>query len=85
MSFWRFRARSKIHFALLRIIFGRIRDGAFTSKLGFEVAWLSFMWIMWLSTGGQTAATLGLAVNCIDSCVYFFYTLPEHLNSNDLL
>ena len=73
------RVRSKFHFALLRIVFGRIRDGAFTSKLGFEVVWLSFMWLMWLSTGGQTAATLGLAVNCIDSCVYFFTTRQKTL------
>ena len=28
-----------------------------------------FLWVMWLATGGQTAATLGGAVNCLTSCM----------------
>ncbi|KAF9779461.1 hypothetical protein BJ322DRAFT_1087588 [Thelephora terrestris] len=44
-----------------------LRDDAFTSKLAFEVGWLSFLWVMWLATGAQTAATLGAVVHCLDA------------------
>jgi hypothetical protein len=61
-------ATAVLHLAsvLPMVIIALLRDGAFTSKLAVEVALLSFLWIMWLATGAQTAAVLG-GVFCVDA------------------
>lgn len=61
----------KTNCALLRIILGSIRDGAFTSKVSFQAGWLSYLCIMWLATGAQTAATIGGVIRCDLACMYF--------------
>jgi hypothetical protein len=33
-----------------RIIVDFLRAGALTSKVWFEVAWLSILWVLWLAT-----------------------------------
>ena len=39
----------------LRILTGLFRDGVWTSYLGFEFAWLTILWILWLTGGGLNA------------------------------
>ena len=73
----------KIDFALPRLIIGRMRDGAFTSRVSWQVGWLSYLAIMWLATGAQTASILSLFVACNLACVYF-PPLPI-LKSNNVL
>jgi hypothetical protein len=46
------------------MIVSRVRDGAFTSRLSFEVGWLSILWVMWLATGADAAAAVS-GVRCI--------------------
>jgi hypothetical protein len=46
------------------LIIGSIRDGAFTSRVSYQVGWLSYLSIMWLATGAQAAATLNLFFSC---------------------
>jgi len=46
------------------LITGRLRDGAFTSRVSWQVGWLSYLAIMWLATGAQTASILSLFVAC---------------------
>ena len=72
---------SKANDVLPRSFVGRLRDGAFTSKVAFQVGWLSYLCVMWLATGAQTAATLGAftqisatlggIVGCTDVCACF--------------
>ena len=61
----------KTNGALLRIILGRLHDGAFTSKVSVQIGWLSYLCIMWLATGAETAATIGGVVRCRATCVCF--------------
>lgn len=61
----------KINVALPRLIIGSLRDGAFTSRVSYQVGWLSYLCIMWLATGAQTAATFGIFLGCDLACVYF--------------
>ena len=73
----------KSHFTLPRLIIGTLRDGAFTSRISYQVGWLSYLAIMWLATGAQTASTLSIFVRCDIACVYF-PPLPI-LKSNNVL
>lgn len=67
---------SETNGALLRILISRIRDGAFTSRVSFQIGWLSYLCIMWLATGAQTATTIGGVVRCRFTCVYFLPLSP---------
>ncbi|KAF9649613.1 hypothetical protein BDM02DRAFT_3186113 [Thelephora ganbajun] len=46
------------------VIVDRLRVGAFTSKLSVQVGFLSFLSIMWLATGAETAATTVIFIGC---------------------
>lgn len=61
---------SETNYGLPRTIVGRLRDNAFTSRVSFQVGWLSYLSVMWLATGAHTAATIGVVL-CTGSCVYF--------------
>lgn len=56
-----------------------MRDGALTSKVGVEILWLSFLWIMWIATGGETATIVGAIgfYGCLDSRVYFLASFRD--------
>ncbi|KAF9648937.1 hypothetical protein BDM02DRAFT_3269079 [Thelephora ganbajun] len=62
-------ATAVLHFSSVTamIIADRLRDGAFTSKLSFQVGWLSFLSIMWFATGAKTAVYISHFPDCTDT------------------
>ncbi|KAF9468767.1 hypothetical protein BDZ94DRAFT_1317362 [Collybia nuda] len=48
------------------IIIDRLRKGAFTSMILVELAWLGFLWILWLASAGTAtqATVLSFALGC---------------------
>ena len=73
---------SGAHDVMLRIAVGLSRDGAFTSRVSFEVGWLSYLCVMWLATGSETAGTLGGITGCGgDSCMCHLPP-PRYIDSN---
>ena len=73
---------SGAHSAILRIVAGLWHSGAFTSRVSFEVGWLSYLCVMWLATGSETAGTLGGITGCGgDSCMCHLPP-PRYIDSN---
>lgn len=61
----------------LFLIVGRVRRGAFTSMVIFEIAWFFILWVIWVSTAGDTVA--GRAYYFPDGCIY-----PDYPTSNQI-
>lgn len=61
----------------LFLIVGRVRRGAFTSMVIFEIAWFFILWVIWVGTAGDTAA--GRAYYFPDGCIY-----PDYPTSNQI-
>jgi len=59
-------ATAVIHLVSLTaiVLVGRARDGALSSRVSSQVGWLSYLCVMWLATGAQTAATIGGVIRC---------------------
>jgi hypothetical protein len=41
-----------------------VRKGAFTSMVAFEIGWIWFLWILWVSVGGNSASSLAFVGGC---------------------
>jgi hypothetical protein len=50
------------------IVVDNMRKGAFTSMIAFEIGWLSFLWILWLSSGATAAQANTVTFN---GCHFF--------------
>jgi len=47
------------------LIIDRVRKGAFTSLVWFELVWTGALWVLWLAAAGDSAGRILFATNCI--------------------
>ncbi|KAJ8595795.1 hypothetical protein M405DRAFT_929296 [Rhizopogon salebrosus TDB-379] len=61
----------------LFLVLGRVRRGAFTSMIVFEIVWFFILWVLWVATAGDTVA--GRAYYYPDGCVYTDYPTANQI------
>ncbi|OAX33346.1 hypothetical protein K503DRAFT_804440 [Rhizopogon vinicolor AM-OR11-026] len=61
----------------LFLILGRMRRGAFTSMILFEIVWFFVLWVLWVGTAGDTVASK--AYYYPDGCIYTDYPATNQI------